>query len=107
MSQQVSEFKTGTYSATSESIKWSMTFGDSDAFTIASNNGELAVHGAYKVRGEQFEIRDEGGTGACLGDLQLGTYTWKLEGKALSFTKVEDACDGRADTLTSLEWQAE
>src|SRR5262245_14795810 len=107
MSPPVSEFQTGTYSATSESTTPSMTFSDDDTFTIASNNGELAVHGTYKVMGDQFEIRDDGGAGACLGDLKVETYTWKLEGKALTFTKAEDPCDGRADTLTSLAWEAE
>ena len=73
----------------------------------ATTNGELDAEGSYKVTGDEIELADEKGPGACRGNLKVGRYSWKLAGRELMFTKLEDGCEGRADTLTSQGWQAQ
>ena len=107
MSQQGSELTAGTYSSmANDGVKWSMKFDDNGAITITTD-GTLAVEGTYTVIGDVLEFSDAGGPWACTGDLKIGTYTWKLEGKKLTFTKVEDKCEGRENALTSQGWEAE
>jgi hypothetical protein len=52
------------------------------------------------VTGDLLEVTDEKGSMACGGEQKTGTYKWKLEGKSLIFTKVQDECGGRANAMT-------
>ena len=100
------DFKKGAYSATAGGVKFSIKFDDSGRVTILMN-GEIVVEGTYKVREDGLEVTDEKGPMACGGDQKTGKYKWKLEGKKLTFTKVEDECEGRANALTSQVWVQE
>ena len=99
------EFKKGTYSARTGEVKWSIKYDESGKVTV-SRNGEIVVEGTYKVKGNELEVRDEKGQMAC-GAEQTGKYKWKLEGKKLTLTKVEDECGGRASALTAQAWEQE
>lgn len=99
------EFKKGTYSATAGGVKWSIKYDESGKVTM-SRNGEIVVEGTYKVKGDELEVRDEKGEMAC-GAEQTGKYKWRLEGKKLTLTKVEDECGGRASALTAQTWAQE
>ena len=106
MSHRVSEFRTGTYSILADSVKWSIKFEAIGKFTITTN-GELAVGRTYKVTGDELEVRDERGPRACGRDQKVGWYKWKLEGMKLTFTKMEDECEGRVQAMTSQGWEKE
>lgn len=99
------EFKKGTYSARTGGVKFSIKYDESGKVTV-SRDGEIVVEGTYKVRGDELEVRDEKGAMACGGE-QIGKYKWKLEGKKLTLTKVEDECGGRATALTAQPWEQE
>lgn len=102
---QTAEFKKGIYSATSGDTKWAIKY-DDGKLTL-TRNGEAVVNGVYKITGNEIEVTDESGMMACGGDLKTGRYKWKLEGKNLTFEKIEDDCPGRAGALTSITWQQE
>src|SRR4029434_352523 len=99
------EFKKGTYSATAGGVKWSIKYDESGKVTV-SRDGEIVVEGTYKVSGDELQVKDEKGPMAC-GAEQTGKYKWKLEGKKLTLTKVEDECGGRASGLTAQAWTQE
>ena len=99
------DFKTGTYSATAGGVKWSLTYDANGKVTVASD-GKPVVEGTYKVTGDEIAITDVKGPMAC-GEGQVGKYKWKLEEKKLTFTKVEDECEGRAGALTGQTWMQE
>ena len=71
----------------------------SDATWDLILNGERVVFGTFSVSGNQISITDGGGPYSCalVGPAyRTGTYTWSLNGSALSFTVVSDNCIGRA-----------
>ena len=61
----------------------------------------LKAEGFYKIDGDKLLITDKDPVSACAG---VGKYNWKFDGKALSFTKIKDDCEGRAHHLTSRSW---
>ncbi|HJZ67080.1 MAG TPA: hypothetical protein VKF81_02960 [Blastocatellia bacterium] len=99
------ELKKATYSASAGGDKWSIKYDDAGKVTV-SRNGEVLVESTYKVVKDELEVRDEKGALACAPE-QTGKYKWKMEGKRLVFTKVEDQCEGRATALTTQIWERE
>src|SRR5690348_970099 len=61
----------------------------------------LKAEAFYKINGDQILITDKNLDSACSG---VGKYNWKFDGKALTFTKLKDECEGRAHHLTSRAW---
>lgn len=102
---QAADFVKGTYALTVGGDKFSIKYEDKKV--TVSRNGETVVEGAYKVTGDVIEVTDESGPMACGGDFKTGKYKWKLDGKKLSFTKIEDGCEGRAGALTAQAWTQE
>jgi hypothetical protein len=100
------DFKKGTYSVTAGGVKWSLRYDDNSKVTV-SRDGSAVVEGTYKVTGDLLEVTDEKGPMACGGEQKTGKYKWKLEGKNLTFTKVEDECGGRANAMTGQTWLQE
>jgi hypothetical protein len=103
---RTADFEKGTYSATAGGTKWSIRYDDNSKLTV-TRDGAALVEGTYKVTGDLLEVTDEKGPMACGGENKTGKYRWKLEEKNLSFTKVEDECDGRASALTGQAWVKE
>ncbi len=93
--------KKGTYMASGEG-NWSIEFDGASKITVRGD-GEIAAEGTYKINGEELEISDKSGPRSC-GEESAGKYKWHLEGKKLSFVTIEDACEGRAQVLTSQSW---
>ncbi len=88
------DFPPGTY----ESGPFTFTFEQGGTFRVVHSSG-AGVTGTYNVTGDQIEILDTDGELACLGS--AGKYTWKLDHDNLVFSVVDDACDARAEALTS------
>jgi hypothetical protein len=56
--------------------------------------------------GDQIELTDVAGPWACSNPgQQKGTYKWKANSAALTFSKVADTCDDRPKTLVSTAWK--
>ena len=103
---RTADFKKGTYSVTGGGTKWSIKYEDNNKVTV-TRDGTTVVEGTYKVTGDLLEVTDEKGPMACGGEQKTGKYKWKLEGKSLTLTKVDDECDGRANALTAQAWVQE
>jgi len=102
---QTTEFTKGTYTShrvQDPSATIAMTFGDEGKLTVKVN-GQTMVEGKYTVKGDRLEFLDQTGPMGCETG-QNATYTWKLDGKKITFKPLDDKCDGRRNSLTTNEW---
>ena len=102
---QTPEFTKGTYvahRAQDPSATIAMTFGDEGKLTVKVN-GQTMVEGKYTVKGDRIEFLDQTGPMGCETG-QNATYTWKLDGKKITFKVIDDKCDGRRNSLITNEW---
>jgi hypothetical protein len=95
------DFPKGSY----EAKDLVLTFDEKGQFHV--NNGETTeVSGNYSVQGSRLELTDVKGPWACTKPgQQTGTYTWKFDTSALTFSKVADSCDERSGSLVPLTWK--
>ncbi len=104
---QGADFQSGSYSGTRPNGgKIILKFDGKGRFTLTDEDGKALVEGAYKVMKDQIEFTDEKGPIASK-DAKPGKYKWKLEAKALNFTKVEDESEGRSKGITGTTWTLE
>lgn len=102
--QKKKELK-GTFFTFLMDEKWSITFDGKSKFIVKKKN-ELMVEGSYKIRKEEIEFTDKKGPIAAVKE-KAGKYEWNLDGKKLTFKKIEDDVKGRELGLTSSAWTAE
>ena len=101
------EFQQGSYSGTRlRGDKVTFSFDHKGKFTLTDKDGKTLVEGTYKVMKDQIEFSDEKGPVASKG-AKPGKYHWKLEDKALNFTRVEDDSEGRRKAITGTTWTLE
>jgi len=67
---------------------------NSRGFSV-NKDGRAAVIGRVRITGNRVTFQDGTGPLACEGAQKSGTYTWRVAGKRLSFTRVKDSCVGR------------
>lgn len=93
-------FPTGSYQAKDLVL----SFDDKGRFHV--NMGDTTeISGTYSVKGARIELTDVKGPWACTKPgQQTGTYNWKLDGTALTLSKVADGCDERSGTLVPVTW---
>jgi hypothetical protein len=89
-------FPTGTY----QEGDFNATF-TKDGEVMVFSDDLVKARGLYRLEGNTIIIKDKE-QGECSGE---GKYRWKFDGKALTFTKISDACSGRTHHLTSRAWQ--
>jgi hypothetical protein len=97
------DFPKGTFAIKLGEDKWSVTFDGKGKYTVMTK-GETVVTGSYKATKDEVVFMKEEGK---LASAEPGKYKWKLDGKKLTFTKVEDDSAGRAKALTSGPWMME
>jgi len=101
------EFQPGSYSGTGiRGGEVALKFDEKGKFILSDKDGKVLVEGTYKVMKDQIEFTDEKGPMASKG-AKPGKCKWKLEDKALNFTKVEDESEGRSKGLTVTTWTLE
>jgi len=94
-------FPTGNYQAG----EVSMQFDDHGRFKV-SKGGQTVVDGEYTARADQISLTDKSGAWACSSKgEETGSYLWKYEGGTLTFSKVEDRCEGRVGDLPQHGWK--
>ncbi len=89
------KFPTGAYSSGEFTITFNVDGGHS-----VSTNGEVMVKGTYVITDNVIALTDKEGQFACEG--VTGKYKWKVQEKSLTFEKIEDPCDGRAQALSQV-----
>ena len=67
------------------------------------SRGGQVIEGRYTTKGDEIVMKDmkekQGKTEkGCAGE---GKYKWGFDGKALSFTRIADDCEGRVTALTA------
>ena len=95
------DFPVGTYTDSEVTLVF-----DGTGHFRGSEKNVVKVEGDYTVDGDQLQITDKSGPWACTkATEQTGTYRWKAEGNALTFSKVADACKDRVGSLTPRAWK--
>jgi len=70
---------------------------------VVNVNGRQVVGAPFTLNGNEIDFSaDDTGEYACH---DAGRYTWSMDGGMLHFTKIEDACAGRAAVLTAHPWR--
>ena len=87
------KFPTGAFQAG----YFTLTFVGDGSYTVAAED-KIVVKGTYTVEKDEIAFKDSEGEYACVQD-KPGKYKWKYDGKAITFSKVEDECDGRSQAL--------
>jgi hypothetical protein len=100
LSAFAADFPSGTYEANGLVV----TFASNGKFH-GEQGKETKITGTYAVSGDKVKFTDLGGPWACKKPNQTGTYSWKTDGGALTFTKVSDACEDRVGSITHSSWQ--
>lgn len=92
-------FPVGEYT----SGKVTMQF-DAHSSTQLRIGKQIVDDGTYTATADRLTLTDKSGPMACPAD-QTGTYRWTYAGDALTLTKIDDACEGRAGDLTAHPWK--
>lgn len=70
-----------------------LSFGEDGTYSVdMGQDGSTELKGSYTVKGDQITMQDTEGEMMCD---QKGIYSFKVEGKSMVFTRIEDACEGR------------
>lgn len=60
---------------------------------------QVVARYGYQVSGDRFQIwNDDPAMGCMVPDIIVGEYRWWMEGGALRFQPINDACPGRSET---------
>jgi hypothetical protein len=78
---------------------------DSDSSFIASAKGGFMIRTRCNISGDTLTILDYGTEQQSCPDAK-GTYKIKSDGKSLTFTLIDDSCEGRARALAGRKWTA-
>ncbi len=70
-------------------------------YTLNFKDLHFGTQGTWTSSGDQIVFTETGG-GDCTGE--QGTYKWVWDGKALTFTSVQDRCFERTDDFQSGPW---
>ena len=77
---------------------WVVALHDGGHFVVTLNGREVA-QGPYAVSGSRFTLpTGDSGPYACNSE---GRYTWQMNNDQLTFTRVQDECEGRVVVLTT------
>ena len=74
-----------------------------DSSFVTGTNGNVVVRSLCKVVRDTIWLSDYDGQYACPN--MTGKYVYTVAADVLSFTLVDDPCDGRAGTLSTTKWK--
>jgi hypothetical protein len=98
------DFPKGTFTAMGPNGQTIAIKFDGKGKMIVSRGDEEIVSCEYKVEKDKVTFSNETGPRANK-ESKPGTYKWKLDGKKLTFTKVDDEHEGRSQGLTHGPWE--
>ncbi len=76
-----------------------------DSSFVTTSTGEVLVQSNFKIAGDILSLTDYSTTQYSCPDA-TGKYKVNLskDGNSVTFTLIEDSCDGRAQALNGLKW---
>jgi hypothetical protein len=74
-----------------------------DSSFVSLSNGEVLVQSKCTITNETLTLTDYS-TGQYSCPDMTGKYKISLKGDILTFTLIEDACEGRAQALNGVKW---
>ncbi len=74
-----------------------------DSSFVTMSAGTVVVRSLVKVSGDTLTLDDYDGQYACPN--MAGKYKFSRTADVLSFTLVDDPCDGRAQSLSNIKWR--
>ena len=74
-----------------------------DSSFVTNSHGEVLVRSNYTIEGETFTISDYG-TGEYVCPGTKGKYKIMVTDDSLTFTLVDDPCEGRANSINGRKW---
>jgi len=97
------DFPPGTYGV--KQAPYTLSFDAQGQFHVQQGT-TLQVSGTYSVKAGEVHLTDKSGPWACTkAGEETGTYSWKYENGALTFSKVADKCEDRVKSLVNLSWE--
>jgi len=75
----------------------------SDSSFVSLSNGEVLVRSVCKITADIVTLTDYS-TGQYSCPDVTGKYKINLNGDSFTLTLIEDACEGRAQTINGLQW---
>lgn len=97
----------GTYRATivgkpaALNGKWQIQFRPRGVVHLVRNGHLVVVGKATRIGAHRLKLSDRSGSYACSAAEGNGVYTYRAEGRRLTFTLVADKCIGRKLVLTT------
>ena len=96
--------KTGAYTATVKGDDWTLNLDKKGRVTV-KKKGRAVVEGTFiATKTELIVFPDQKEPLTSNKTTKTGRYKWKLDGKKLSFTKIDDDCTDRAKAITASAW---
>ncbi|MDP4217831.1 MAG: hypothetical protein Q8927_16635 [Bacteroidota bacterium] len=74
-----------------------------DSSFVTTGSGTVVVRSHWKVSADTVTLDDYDGEYACIN--MLGKYKLEITGDMLHFALIEDACEGRAGSLSNARWK--
>lgn len=97
------DFPAGTYGV--KQVPYTVSFDGHGQFHVHQGK-TLEVSGTYSVKAGEVQLTDKSGPWACAkAGEETGTYAWKYENGALTFSTVADKCEARVKSLVNLSWE--
>ena len=108
MTAEAKPFPKGTYAIKlgKNEEKLALKFESKGKFTLLRFGDEVAS-GTYQLAKGKIDFQFQKGKFIDKNARNVGTYQWKLEGKKLSFTIINDNFERRVKTLTAGPWERE
>ncbi len=93
-------------SSTALNGTWLINFVADGTYVVVKEpkSKSLLIGGSSTASGDKVTFVDKAGPLRCTGSGATGTYSWKLTGKTLEFTKVRDTCTGRSLIIGRSSW---
>jgi hypothetical protein len=84
--------------------RWTVTFGADGILDVVAPDEFTGTRSGYSFQAADGEIRTDLFSADVCSTLLPGTYTWAVQGDALTFVAVDEPCAGRLAFLTSRPW---
>jgi hypothetical protein len=74
-----------------------------DSSFVTTGSGNVVVRSHWKLSADTVTLDDYDGEYACIN--MVGRYKMEITGDMLHFALIEDACEGRAGSLSNARWK--